>query len=161
MPSPLLESLRPLLEEDLDGITSTPDGLRAIADARYGEVTLRIDHDEEAEAIRVQVSVPPPAGAGTEFLVFCLATNTQYWDVKFGLDEDGMLSVHADLEASEGRTKEALANDIIDRVDSILQLLDEDLAEHLLASGLGTPAQRARWESRRPGPAEEEEENVD
>lgn len=158
MASPLLESLRPLVEEDLDGITATPEGLRAVADARYGEVTIRIDHDEEAAAIRVQVSLPPPAGAGPEFLVFCLATNTQYWDVKFGLDEDGMLSVHADLEAEGAQADETLANDVVDRVDSILQLLDEDLAEHLLATGLGTPAQRARWESRRPGA---EEETVD
>ncbi len=158
MASRLLESLKPLLEEELDGVAATPEGLRSVADARYGEVTLRIDHDEEAEAIRVQVSLPPPAGAGVEFLVFCLATNTQYWDVKFGLDEDGMLSVHADLEASGTEADPVLANDVIDRVDSILQLLDEDLSEHLLASGLGTPAQRARWESRRPG---SEEETVD
>lgn len=158
MASQLLETLRPLLEEELDGITSTPEGLRAITDARYGEITIRVDHDEEAEAIRVQVSLPPPAGAGPEFLVFCLATNTQYWDVKFGLDEDGMLSVHADLEARSGEADERLASDVVDRVDSILQLLDEDLSEHLLASGLGTPAQRARWETRRPGT---EEETVD
>jgi hypothetical protein len=158
MSSALLESLRALVEEDLDGITSTPDGLRAVADARYGEVMLRIDHDEEAEAIRVQVSLPPPAGAGPEFLVFCLSTNTQYWDVKFGLDEDGMLSVHADLEAEGSQADEVMANDVVDRVESILQLLDEDLAEYLLTHGLGTPAQRARWQSRRPGT---EEETVD
>ncbi len=157
MASALLESLRPLVEEELDGIASTPDGLRAMADARFGEVVIRVDHDEEAEAIRVQVSLPPPAGAGREFLVWCLATNTQYWDVKFGLDEDGMLAVHADLGA-EAEADEALANEVVDRVESILQLLDEDLPDYLLANGLGTPAQRARWQSRRPGA---EQENVD
>ena len=159
MASPLLDSLRKLIEEDLDGVTPTEDGLAAVADARYGEVTVRIDHDEEAAAIRVQVSLPPPAGAGTDFLVWCLATNTQYWDVKFGLDEDGMLAVHADLESEKGEADEGLANDVVDRVESILQLLDEDLSDYLLHHGLGTPAQRARWESRRPGT--EDDETVD
>jgi hypothetical protein len=150
MSSALLESLRAQVEEDLDGITSTPEGLRAVANARFGEVTLRIDHDVEAEAIRVQVSLPPPAGAGPDFLIWCLSTNTQYWDVKFGLDEDGTLAVHADLEAEGTQADEVLANDVVDRVESILQLLDEDLAEYLLRRGLGTPAQRTRWETRRP-----------
>lgn len=154
MASQLLESLRPLVEEDLDGVTVTDDGLRAVADARFAEIEIRIDHDEEAEAIRVQTSIAPPAGAGPEFLVWCLATNTQYWDVKFGLDENGMLAIHADLEAEGTQANEELANDVIDRVESILQLLDEDLAEYLLEVGLGTPAQRARWESRRPAAEE-------
>lgn len=155
MSSPLLESLRELVEEDLDGIESTPEGLRAIADTRYGEVTVRIDHDLEAEGIRVSVSLPPPSGGGPEFLNFCLETNTQYWDVKFGLDESGMLLVHADLEAEGPSADELLANDVIDRVDSIVQLLDEDLPDYLLSHGLGTPTQRARWESRRPAAEEE------
>jgi hypothetical protein len=155
MSSALLETLRELVEEDLDGITSTEEGLRAVADARYGEVVIRVDHDEEAAAIRVQVSLPPPAGAGPDFLVWCLATNTQYWDVKFGLDEDGMLAVHADLEAEDAQPSERLAQDVIDRVESILQLLDEDLSEYLLAHGLGTPAQRARWERHRPSTQED------
>lgn len=158
MASQLLESLRELLEEELDGVTATAEGLRAVADARFAEIVLRIDHDEEAEAIRVQTTVAPPAGAGPEFLVWCLATNTQYWDAKIGLDEDGMLAVHADLEASKAIPSQDLANDVADRVESIIQLLDEDLAEYLLDVGLGTPAQRARWESRRPGT---EEETVD
>lgn len=159
MASQLLESLRAMIDEELDGVTSTPEGLRAIADVRFAETVIRIDHDEAAEAIRIQALIAPPAGAGTEFLVWCLATNTQYWDVKIGLDEDGMLSVHADLEAEAGtQANEDLANDLVDRVESILQLLDEDLAEYLLDAGLGTPAQRARWESRQPG---NDEENVD
>ncbi len=122
MASQLLESLRELLEEELDGVTATAEGLRAVADARFAEIVLRIDHDEEAEA------------------------------------EDGMLAVHADLEASKAIPSQDLANDVADRVESIIQLLDEDLAEYLLDVGLGTPAQRARWESRRPGT---EEETVD
>ena len=156
MTSALLESLGELVEDDLDGVTLTPEGLRAVADARFGEVTIRIDHEEDEEAdegtasLRVQVSVPPPAGAGPEFLLWCLATNTQYWGVKVGLDEDGMLAVHADLEAEGGRADELLAADVLDRVESVLQLLDEDLTEYCLAHGLGTPAQRGRWQRRRP-----------
>lgn len=157
MASQLLESVRELLAEELDGVSSTPEGLRAVVDARYAELVLRIDHDEEAEAIRVQTSIPPPAGAGPEFLVWCLSTNIQYWDAKIGLDEDGMLTIHADVEAGRA-TPPDLANDLADSVESIIQLLDEDLAEYLLEVGLGTPAQRARWESRRPGI---EEETVD
>src|SRR5690349_1857658 len=148
MASQLLETLREMIDEDLDGVTSTPEGLRAIADARFAEIVIRIDHDEAAEAIRIQASIAPPAGAGTEFLVWCLATNTQYWDVKIGLDEDGMLSVHADLEAEGAQADELLASEVVDRVESILQLLDEDLPDYLLTNGLGTPAQRARWQSR-------------
>lgn len=155
MGSALLESLRELLEEELDGLTSTPEGLRSIADIRYGEVVVRVDHDQEAQAIRVQVSVPPPAGAGREFLVWCLSINTRYWDVKLGLDDDGMLAAHADLEAEGTQADEILASDVADRVDSILQLLDEDLCDYLLAHQLGTPAQRARWESRAVTGAEE------
>jgi hypothetical protein len=154
MSSPLLESLRELVEEDLDGVTATPEGLRAVADARWGEVTVRVDEeepeqDEDGAGLRVSVRVPPPAGAGQEFLVWALSTNTQFWGVKLGLDDDGMLSVHADLETEGGEADELLASDVIDRVETILQLLDEDLAEYCLAHGLGTPAQRARWERRR------------
>jgi hypothetical protein len=157
MSSALLESLRGYLEEELDGVTSTPEGLRAVADVRYGEVVVRVDHDQESHAVRVQVSVPPPAGAGHAFLIWCMSINTRYWDVKLGLDPDGMLSVHADLEVEGTEADEMLATDVADRVDSILQLLDEDLTDHLLAAQLGTPAQRARWESRPPTGAESED----
>lgn len=164
MISPLLESLRELVEEDLDGVSATPEGLRAVADARWGEVTVRVDVDEEEQdedgaGVRVSVRIPPPAGAGEEFLVWCLATNTQFWGVKLGLDDDGMLSVHADLDAGEGRPDELLAADVVDRVETILQLLDEDLAEYCLAHGLGTPSQRARWERRRPEILDEDDED--
>ncbi|HJL18909.1 MAG TPA: YbjN domain-containing protein [Sandaracinaceae bacterium LLY-WYZ-13_1] len=167
MSSPLLESLRQLVEEDLDGVTSTPDGLRAVADTRYGEVTVRIDLDEDEQdedggAVRVSVRVPPPAGAGQEFLLFCLATNTQFWGVKIGLEDDGMLSVHADLDCEDpSQADELLASDVLDRVETILQLLDEDLVDYALAHGLGTPAQRARWERRRPESLGEDEADDD
>ena len=162
MTAALLESLRELLEEDLDGVTVTPEGLRAVADARWGEVEIRVDPDEdegddETIALRVQVLVPPPAGAGQEFLLFCLSTNVQYWGVKIGIDEVGMLAVHADLE-SDGTVPLALvAGEIVDRAESIQQLLDEDLTDYCLKHGLGTPAQRARWESRQPQPIDDED----
>jgi hypothetical protein len=157
MSSGLLESLRGYLEEELDGLTSTDESLSAVADVRYGEVIVQIEHDVESQAIRVQVTVPPPAGAGPSFLVWCLSINTQYWDVKIGLDDEGMLCLHADLEAEGTQADEMLASDVADRVDSILQLLDEDLTDYLVAHELGTPSQRVRWQSRPPVGAETED----
>ena len=49
--------------------------------------------------VRVSVAVAPPAGAGRSFLVWCLALNVRYWDVKLGLDARGRLLAHADLDA--------------------------------------------------------------
>jgi hypothetical protein len=153
--SSLFETLRDLLDEEIDGIEVTPEGLRAVADARWGEVRVCVDRDEDEQepetvALRVHVDVPPPAGAGQEFLLWCLATNTQYWSVKTGLDEQGMLCVHADIDATGPNAAALLAADVVDRVESILQLIDEDLADYCLAHGLGTPSQRTRWEARRP-----------
>ena len=145
----LLELLRERLDEDIDGIARTEDGLSAIVDARFGEVTLELEHEPEAQSMRVMVCVPPPAGAGTDFLIWALSTNTQYWDVKIGLDEGGQLVVHADLDA-EGQELSALAGLIVDRTETILELLDADLVDWLLEHDLGTPAQRERWVSRRP-----------
>ncbi|MGF1466560.1 MAG: hypothetical protein ACFCGT_10530 [Sandaracinaceae bacterium] len=161
MSSNLIESLRAIVEEDLDGVTLTPDGLRAEADTRYGEVTVRVDHDEEAAALRVQVELPVPAGSGPEFLIWCLSTNVQYWDVKVGLDDTGLLAVHADLEVDVEEADAALATAVVDRVESILQLLDEDLVDYLLASGLGTPGQRQRWQRRRPEDEVDDDEDED
>lgn len=161
MSSALLESLRELVEDDLDGVAATPDGLRAVADARWGEVTISVDLEEDEQdadgtaALRVSVSIPPPAGAGQEFLVWCLATNTQYWGVKIGLLDDGMLQVHADLETEGDQADDVLASDVVDRAETILQLIDEDLTDYCLAHALGTPVQRTRWESRRPEVLEE------
>jgi len=149
MPEELLLALKERLDEELDGLSLTGDGLEAIADARYGEVTIQIEHDLEVDSVRVMVAVPVPAGSGLQFLVWCLASNTSYWDVKIGLDEEGHLVVHADLDA-DGADRELLASRIVDRVETILELLDDDLAEWLLAHDLGTPRQRERWKSRTP-----------
>ena len=161
-----LEALRALLEEDLDGVSVTPGGLRSVVDTRYGEITIRVDPDEEEQdentvALRVHALIPTPVGAGSEFLVWCLTTNVEYWGVKIGIDEDGMMSVHADLEVVGAVSIHALAAEIIDRSESVQQLLDEDLVEYCLAHGLGTPQQRARWKSHAPsalGDDDEEDE---
>ena len=148
MASDLLTALHQRMEEDLPGLTVTPDGLQTVADCRYGEVVLEVDHDPEAESIRVGVAIPPPAGSGPDFLLFCLALNAQYWDVKTGLDEEGRLLVHADLDADAEGDLDALATEVVDRIDTVLELLDDDLTEWLLDAGLGTPAQRERWIAR-------------
>lgn len=155
MTDDLLSPLRDRLEDDIDGIARTEQGLEAIIDARYGEVTLQIEHDEEAESLRVMVCIPPPAGAGHDFLLWALSTNTQYWDVKIGLDEEGRLVVHADLD-SEGEEIADLAALVADRMETILELIDDDLVEWLLEHDLGTPQQRERWVNRRPTVEEEE-----
>src|SRR5690606_35258170 len=102
-------------------------GLRGELDLRYGLLPFQIDHDAEAEALRVSVRLPPPAGGGADFLVWCLALNAQYWDAKLGLDEDGLLLVHADLDASPNANLDALSAAIIDRIDTIAELIDDDL----------------------------------
>ena len=155
MASDLLRALKERTDDDLDGLTLTADGLSAVADIRFGEVTIDIDHDEEAGSVRVSVSVPPPAGAGSDFLVWALSVNAQYWDVKIGLGEDGELLVHADLDAEPDADITDLAADVVDRAESILELLDDDLTEWVLEHDLGTPAQRERWLSRRRDDAEE------
>jgi hypothetical protein len=153
MEDELLSALRARIEEDLDGVKLTEEGLAAVVDARYGELTVRVDHEAPAESIRVSTALPPPAGAGTDFLIFCLALNTQYWDVKVGLDDDGLLVVHADTDAD--LPLEALATVIVDRVETMIELIDEDLVDWLLDRGLGTPTQRARWTTRQPAVEEE------
>jgi hypothetical protein len=148
MASDLLRALRDRIDEDLEGATVTPDGLRAPAEIRYGDVVVAIDHDLEAASVRIGVAVPPPAGAGGEFLLWCLGTSTQYWDIKIGLDDEGFLLVHSDLDADDDVDLGALATMVVDRAETILDLLEEDLVEWLLSHGLGTPAQRERWETR-------------
>lgn len=148
MPFDLLMSLEERIEDDLDGLALVDGSLKAVNDARYGEVTLSIDHDEEAASLRVSVAIPPPAGAGTDFLIWCLATNMQYWDVKIGLDDDGQLVIHADLDADEDTDLGRLGASVVDRAETILDLLDDDLTTWALEHGLGTPAQRERWVSR-------------
>lgn len=154
MADDLLSALRSRLEEDIDGISETEQGLEAIVDARFGEVALQVEHDEEAESLRVMVPIPPPAGAGQDFLLWALSTNIQYWDVKIGLDEGGQLVIHADVDAA-GQEIGDLAGLLVDRTETILELLDEDLVEWLLEHQLGTPQQRERWVSRPPAVEEE------
>ena len=98
MPTELLRAIHGPLLEEVSGLELTDAGLRGELDLRYGLVPFQIDHDAEAEALRVSVRLPPPAGGGPDFLVWCLALNGQYWDAKLGLDEDGFLLVHADVD---------------------------------------------------------------
>ncbi|MDH5493606.1 MAG: hypothetical protein OEY14_16755 [Myxococcales bacterium] len=148
MASDLLRAVHERINEDIDGLSLSAEGLRASIDARFGELVLEIDHDRESEAVRVSVRVAPPAGAGSSFLIWCLSANVQFWDVKIGLDEDGHLRVHSDMDAPEGCDLDALAAEIVDRADTVVDLLDDDAVEWLLANDLGTPAQRERWNAR-------------
>ncbi len=144
----LLTALLEELTEEIDGIARTPAGLEAVVDARYGELSLLVEHDEEAESIRVSAAVPPPAGAGVEFLLWCLHANSQYWDVKVGLDDEGRLLVHADLDVSTTLPTDELAALVSDRAETVVEFIDDDLVGWLLISDMGTPAQRERWLSR-------------
>lgn len=143
----LLDNLYDRMEEDLDGLARVPEGLSAVVDARFGEVTVRIDHDPVAEMIRVSVAVPPPAGAGRSFLIWSLSTNAMYWDVKLGLDARGRVLVHADLDATEGSDLDELAAALVERAEAVVDLLDDDFVGWLHSHDLGTPAQRERWEA--------------
>lgn len=143
--SETLTAIYTIIEEDLDGLTDSGDGLSFVTDARYGEVTLEIDHDAEAESIRVSAGIAPPAGSGRSFLVWCLAVNTRYWDVKIGLADDGRLLVHSDLVAEEGADPGKLATEVVDRAETVIELLDDDVVTWLLEHALGTPAQIERW----------------
>lgn len=149
MGTDLLSSLRDNLDKatPVSGLEMTDDGLRGTLGCQYGEVTLQVDHDPEAEAIRVSARTPPPPGAGPEFLIWCLALNAQYWDVKLALDEDGLLLVHADVDADSEMDATVLGVAIGDRVDTMVQLLDDDLCGYLTRRRLGTPTQLERWEA--------------
>ncbi|MFW6050665.1 MAG: YbjN domain-containing protein, partial [Myxococcota bacterium] len=136
MESDILKALHERIEEDLDGLARTPEGLQAVTDARWGEVTIHIEHDGEAGAVRVSATVPPPAGAGPEFLVWCLALNAQYFGVKLGLDEEGRLMVHGDLDADAVDGAD-LASEVVETAESIIDVIDDELVEWCLAHGLG------------------------
>ncbi|MFT5358505.1 MAG: hypothetical protein ACI9KE_005744 [Polyangiales bacterium] len=144
----LLDRLYERMEEDVDGLARLPEGLRAVVDARYDEVTVCIDHDPVAEMIRVSVAVAAPAGSGRSFLVWCLATNAMYWDVKLGLDGAGRLLVHSDLDAHRGLDIDELCASVLERADTVVDLLDDDFVEWMLEHRLGTPTQHQRWTSR-------------
>jgi hypothetical protein len=76
-----------------------------------------------------------------------LALNAQYWDAKMALDESGYLLVHADVDATPDTELAQLQVALIDRVDTIAELIDDDLCDYLLEHRLGTPEQLARWRS--------------
>ena len=145
MPTELLRAIHGPLLEEVSGLELSEAGLRGELDLRYGLVPFQIDHEAEAEALRVSVRLPPPAGGGADFLVWCLALNGQYWDAKLGLDEEGFLLVHADLDASPDGDLEVLKATITDRSDTIAELIDDDLLVYLLERNLGTPQQLERW----------------
>lgn len=147
MATDLLRALHPPLAEEISGLALVEDGLRGELDLRYGVVPLQIDHDPEAEALRVSVRLPPPPASGADFLVWCLALNAQYWDAKLALDESGFLLVHADVDATPETEHAQLQVALIDRVDTIAELIDDDLCDYLLEHRLGTPEQLARWRS--------------
>ncbi len=156
MQNDLLERLLGELSDEIDGIARTPAGLEAIVDARYGELPLLVEHDAEAESVRVSVTLPPPAGAGIELLLWCLHLNSQYWDVKVGLDDEGRLLVHADLDVSLELPDDELAAMVSDRAETVVDLVDDDLLSWVLAHDLGTPAQRQRWLAPSEEPDEED-----
>lgn len=141
----LLEALHAPLLEEVAGLELAADGLRGQLDLRYGLLTFQIDHEEDAEALRVSVRLPPPVAAGPEFLIWCLSLNAQSWEAKFALDESGFLLVHADLPASSDGDVDLLRDDITDCIDSIAELIDDSLCGYLLERRLGTPAQLERW----------------
>jgi hypothetical protein len=145
----MLTTLLARLEDEVEGLANAGEDLEAVLELRYGTVSVSISYDADEDAVRVGAVLPPPAGAGNELLLWALSLNARYWDVKVGLDEDGMLLVHADLDAAI-LDLDGLAAEVVDRVDSISDVIDQDLVDWVLARGLGTPTQRARWQDAAP-----------
>jgi hypothetical protein len=143
--SDLITSLHPPLAEEVSGLDLDDEILRGPLDLRYGMVSFQIDHEEEAEVVRVGVRLPPPVGAGPEFLIWLLAINEESRSAKFALDESGFLLVHLDLPADAEADVELLRDDVTDAIDQIAQLIDESLVTYLYDNSLGTPAQMERW----------------
>jgi hypothetical protein len=141
----LLASLHAPLAEEVSGLENAEEGLRGQLDLRYGLLGFQIDHDEDAEVLRVAVRVPPPIGAGPEFLIWALALNAESWTAKLGLDESGFLLVHCDLPAAAEAELDVLRDDVTESIDEIAQLIDDHLCNYLYERSLGTPAQLERW----------------
>ncbi|HEX2678659.1 MAG TPA: hypothetical protein VHM19_18530 [Polyangiales bacterium] len=144
MDEDVLEALSELLGEELPGLQAHGPNMQVTFDARYGRVVLRFDFDETTQSIRMYTAVPPPAGGGTEFLLWCLTTNTLYWDVKIGLDAQGMLLVHSDVDLDQADLT-STARVLLERVVAMRELLDDDLVSYLLRNKLATPTQEERW----------------
>ncbi len=140
----VLEALSELLAAELPGLQISGTNMQVTLETRYGRVLLRFDFDPTTESIRMYTAVPPPAGAGPEFLLWCLSTNTLYWDVKIGLDPQGMLLVHADVDLDQADLT-TTARVLIERVVGMRELLDDDLVEYLIRHKLATPSQQERW----------------
>jgi hypothetical protein len=140
----ILEALRELIEPELSGIQRQGTGMYVMQERRYARLIVRFDFDPAANSIRMYTAVPPPPGAGPEFLVWCLSTNTLYWDVKIGLDGQGMLLVHSDVDLNQADLM-STARVLLDRVNTLHELVDDDLVEYLLKSKLATPAQVERF----------------
>ncbi len=141
----LLDRLHDRMNEDLIGLKRLADGLSVQVECRYSLITVRIQHDRDAEMLRVSTTVPPPAGSGQAFLLWSLGANAIYWDVKLGLNEAGLLLVHSDLDAHRGLDIDELASAVIERVETVVELLSDDLVEWIIGQGLGTPKQKERW----------------
>lgn len=141
-----VSNLRDLLSADLEGMVQVADdALECRAEAHYGVLLVRVEYDSEAASLRILTRVPTPAGTGAEFLLFCLGLNTQYWDVKIGVDEAGMLVVHSDMDADADIAD--IAAKLVDRVETSIDLIDDDLMRWLLEHNVGTPLQLERWRS--------------
>ena len=141
----LLEALHTPLLEEVSGLELASEGLRGHLDLRYGLLAFQIDHQEEEEALRVAVRLPPPIAAGPEFMLWCLSQNAQSLHAKYGVDDSGFLLVHADLPAPAGLDVDLLRDDITECIDAIAETIDESLCPYLLERRLGTPAQLERW----------------
>ncbi|HEX7477666.1 MAG TPA: hypothetical protein VF331_07655 [Polyangiales bacterium] len=140
----ILDALRELMESELTDLKIEGTTMHCLLDARYARLGLWFDFDPTAESIRMYVTLPPPAGAGPEFLVWCLSTNTLYWDVKIGLDPHGMLLVHSDVDLDQADLT-STAQVLLERVGAMRELLDDELVAYLVDHKLGTPAQLERW----------------
>jgi Putative bacterial sensory transduction regulator len=143
--SDLLSALHTPLAEEVSGLEQADEGLRGQLDLRYGLLSFQIDHAEDAEVLRVAVRLPPPVGAGPEFLIWLLALNAESWTAKLGLDESGFLLVHVDLPVPAEPEVELLRDDVTESIDEIAQIIDEHLCNYLFERSLGTPAQLERW----------------
>jgi hypothetical protein len=144
MTDDILDALRELMEPELPGLQRQQSGLYITQEWRYARLVVHFDFDASAESIRMYTTVPPAPGGGPEFLVWCLATNTLYWDVKIGLDAQGMLLVHSDVDLNQADLT-STARVLLDRVKAMHEMLDDDLVEYLLRNKLATPAQSERF----------------